>query len=101
MNNLGNYMVEVELPVHFDEDFISLIPYQRAYISKMMKKGNISSYSLSLDRSLLWVVVAAESIQDVKNIIGSFPIFNYITFKIHPLMFNEIKSESAPHFWLN
>lgn len=101
MNNLGNYMIKIDLPASPDNEFIELLPYQREYISRMMKKGTIISYSLSLDRSALWVIVSAESMKDVRNIIASFPIFTYIRFKIHPLMFHELNSSSVPQFWLN
>jgi muconolactone delta-isomerase len=97
---MSSYMVDIELPKILNDDFIELIPKQRAYIDRMMKKGIILSYSVSFDRSRLWVIVAADSIQDVKNILGSFPIFNYIKFSIFNLLFHEANT-LVPQFWLN
>jgi hypothetical protein len=98
---MNNFMIDIELPEVTGDDFIQLIPYQRATISKMMKRGIISQYSLSSDRRKLWVVMNAESIKDVKINLHSFPIYNYIKFRIYSLLFHESNSMVTPHFWLN
>ncbi len=94
-------MVDIDLPKSLSSEFIKLIPNQRAFVNKMMGKGVISNYSLSYDRRKLWVVINADSTFDVKNIIGSFPIFNHITFKINNLMFHETNLTSIPQMGLN
>jgi hypothetical protein len=94
-------MVEISLPKIMDLEFGNLIPYQRSMIHNLIKKGIIVNYSLSLDRGKLWVVVAARSISEVKNIVGSFPIINYITYTVNELLFHEGSYNPVPHFWLN
>lgn len=98
---MNSYMVDIDLPEELTPEFMNLIPYQRAYITKMMKKGNIANYSLSFDRQKLWVVVKAESSFEVKQIISDFPIFNYIRFDIHNLLFHDTNSITTPQMWLN
>lgn len=98
---MGNYMIDISLPETYDPEFMELIPKQRAFTYIMMKKGVIINYSLSVDRKKLWVIIAAESKREVKNILGSFPIFNYIRFTIHNLLFHESREIAVPHFWLN
>jgi hypothetical protein len=98
---MENYMIDIDLPPFFDEDFVKLIPHQRKFVDNMVKKGVIVNYSLSLDRSKLWLVVSAKNVHDVKNIIGSFPIFNFIKFKIYDLLFHETSFNTVPHLWLN
>jgi hypothetical protein len=97
---MSSYMVDIELPNVMNDEFIELIPQQRATIDRLMKKGLILNYSLSFDRTRLWVIVSADSIIAVKNIIGSFPILNFIKFKIYNLLFHEANSQ-VPQFWLN
>ena len=94
-------MVDIELPAELDEEFMKLIPYQRMYINKLMKKGSISNYSLSYNRRKLWVVIHAASEFEVKQIIGAFPIFNYMKFKIHGLIFHDSSTITTPQLWLN
>ena len=55
------FMVEFELPEEFDDDFIALIPSQRLHIDELLAVGKVRSYALSMDRSVLWVVVEAQS----------------------------------------
>lgn len=94
-------MVDIDLPGILSNEFIKLIPKQRAFVKRMMNEGVISDYSLSFDRRKLWVVVNADTPFDVKNIIGSFPIFNHIKFRINNLLFHETNFISVPHMWLN
>ena len=98
---MNSFMIDIDLPHEPDEGFMQLIPYQRAHISKLMKKGMLTNYSLSFDRRKLWVVLHAESHHQVKQILGSFPIFNYIRFTINNLLFHEANTITAPQLWLN
>jgi hypothetical protein len=93
-------MIDIELPDKIGYNFIQLIPEQRAYINKMMEKGIIKNYSLSYDRSRLWVVVEVNTLEEVKNVVRSFPIFSFIKFKIHNLLFHEA-NVNIPQLWLN
>jgi hypothetical protein len=97
----NSYMIDIDLPVYADNDFLSLLPYQRVYIDKLIRQRVILHYSVSYDRRKLWVVIQADNISDVKKMIGSFPIFNYIRFKIHNLLFNETNTIAVPQMCLN
>jgi muconolactone delta-isomerase len=93
-------MIDIELPDEIGYDFIQLIPKQRAFVSSMLEKGIIKNYSLSSDRSKLWVVVEVNSLEEVKNVIRSFPVFSFIKYKIHDLLFHEA-NVNVPQLWLN
>jgi hypothetical protein len=97
---MSYFMIEISLPETLTPDFMELIPLQRRFIDKMMKKGVIMSYSLSFDRSRLWIIVLSNSINEVKNLVGSFPIFCFIKFRINNLLFHEVNNQ-VPQFWLN
>lgn len=94
-------MIDINLPEVMDSEFIELIPGQRAYINRMMKKGIIANYSLSFNRRKLWVIANAEDRYDIKNIISAFPIYKFITYEIHDLLFHESNSINSPQLWLN
>lgn len=94
-------MVDIDLPERLSNEFIKLIPMQRAFVKRKMNEGVIVNYSLSFNRRKLWVVIHADTLFDVKNIMGSFPIFNHIHFKINTLLFHENSMTSIPHMWLN
>jgi hypothetical protein len=94
-------MIDIELPGTITDEFASLIPFQRARVNLLMFEGKISSYSLSMDRSRLWVVVNAASEDDAYSIIASFPIFHFVQFKLHELMFHNGVRLLDPQFSLN
>jgi hypothetical protein len=82
------YMIEFELPEVLNPNFLSKIPQQRNKIDELMALGKVRSYSLSEDRSRLWMVVVAETEDDVIDILDEMPLNNMMTNQIIPLMFH-------------
>ncbi len=98
---MSQYMADIELPDVITDEFASLIPFQRAKVNELMSEGKIAGYSLSMDRTRLWVVLTAGSVEEARSIVASFPIFPFIQFKIHELMFHNSVRQFQPHFSLN
>jgi len=98
---MSQYMIDIELPQPATEEFVELIPSQRAHVNSLMGEGKIASYSLSMDRSRLWVIVNAESEEAARAIIASFPIIAFIRFGVQELAFNNSVRVLRPHFSLN
>lgn len=94
-------MIDIDLPQPLPEEFIGLIPEQRAKVNALMGEGKISSYSLSMDRSRLWVVINAETPEDARGIVASFPLIAYIKFRMHELAFHNSVRLLRPQFSLN
>jgi len=95
---LYEYMVAFELPKKLDREFVSLIPAQRTVINKLMKKGVVTSYALSLENSKLWVVMIAETELEVVQLISGFPIMNKVEFNISKLAFHNNANRLVPNF---
>lgn len=98
---MKQYMVTVNLPERMGEGFVSLIPAQRKITNRLMHSGAIAGYSLSLDRSKLWVVVAAGSVEEVMQVLTQFPIINHVSVEIDELMFHQIGVFNIPQVSLN
>lgn len=98
---MSQFMVEFELPGEFSERFISKIPHQRMKINEFLEDGKLQSYALSMDRQRLWCVVNAESEIEVMQIIGEFPLIDYMKPYITELMFNNAVVLKVPAFSLN
>ena len=94
-------MIEINFPKTFTGELMKLIPDQREYITRMMKQAIIVNYSLSIDWQKLWVIVNAEDRFDAISIIEAFPMYEYMNYKIHNLLFHESSSLSSPQLWLN
>ncbi|MFK7980353.1 MAG: muconolactone Delta-isomerase family protein [Saprospiraceae bacterium] len=87
------FMVEMELPEVFDEKLIALVPKQRSVVNQMLAKGKIKSYSLSMDRSMLWAIFVAESEFAVLEMIAEFPLADHMTPYITELMFTNTENQ--------
>lgn len=101
LNVMYEYMAEIDLPSQFTDDFLKLIPRQRAMVNNLMNEGAITSYAVSLEDAKLWMTVVAENEQAVAKMIEEFPIAQYISYKISKLTFHNSLSMKLPSFSLN
>ena len=98
---MNQFMVEVTLPESLTQEFMMLIPSQREYIDDMFNRGVISGYTLAMDRSKLWVTFVAKNVREVREVMDSFPIADYIEYLVHELAFNNSASAIIPEISLN
>ena len=94
-------MIDISLPEDPDEDFIAKIPAQRMMVNRLMLKGIVTSYSLSVDRGKLWITMDAPSKQEIIRQLNAFPLIEYFTYKIHVLAFYNAPVMKVPPFSLN
>jgi hypothetical protein len=90
------FMVQIELPDEPGLEFFRLIPEQRDAINKMMEEGVVLSYSLSHERTMLWVVMAAESEFDVLDRLGDFPMIKFMKPTVTELLFHNTATLIMP-----
>lgn len=101
LNIMAQWMVEIGLPENPDREFYELIPRQRRQIDRLFRRGAIHSYTLSFDRSKLWVIMFAQTRADVERVIDSFPMRHYMQPEIHELMFHQQAPLLTSEFSLN
>ena len=95
------YLVDIDLPVLFNDELVAVVLSQRAQVNKLMNEGIISSYALSLESGKLWVNIIAEDESKVRELMDSFPIADHITYTVHKLTFHNSISFKIPEFSLN
>lgn len=101
-NNLKyEYMVEIDLPLPMPDEFISLIPEQRAVIGKLFNEQILTSYSVSLEDGKLWTTIIGESEDQVAEVLMDFPIIEHCEYKIYKLTFHNNAGFIIPQFSLN
>jgi hypothetical protein len=93
-------MVEFDLP-EITMEFAALIPEQRASVGLLMSSGTITSYTLSADRSRLWVTLVAPSQEAATAILRKLPILPYTRWRIIEAMFSEVTQVGIPRMSLN
>ena len=99
--HMKEYMVNIGLPGDPPEEFVALIPRQRAQVNRLMQKGTITSYSLAYDRSRLWVTMRAESEEDVLKFVATFPLLRWMDIEVEQLMFRNIGAAVMPPVSMN
>ena len=98
---MAQYMIDILLPVEPNVEFFSLIPAQRTHIENLLERGTVMSYSLSLDRSRLWIHLNARSERNALDIVKAFPLYRHFELSIHPLAFHNHASRSLLKVSLN
>jgi muconolactone delta-isomerase len=98
---MQQFMVEVSLPAKLTQEIIELIPSQRNFIDDLLQRGVILSYTLTLDRAMLWVVFEVENSKEVRTYLNAFPIADYVQFTIHELAFHNAADSVVPAISLN
>lgn len=102
---MKSYMVNIGLG-DFSEEFMRLIPLQRAQVNILMQSNRLVSYAVSSDRATLWMTLNAEDEKEVESLITAMPLHKYMHIdEIRELMFHEraVPSQSLamPSFSLN
>jgi hypothetical protein len=98
---MAAYLFELELP-DITEDVITAIPKHREQIGKLFTEGRLLSYSVSVNRNLIWCVVNAEDEQQAMEMVLSFPLYQYFTdVTCHPLLFHSTAPTALPAISLN
>lgn len=87
---MNQYLIDISLPDEITEEFIALIPRQRAHIDVLMVKGIVTSYSLAIDRSKLWVTLMGNSEHDALETLKTFPLYKFFRTAIYPLAFHNM-----------
>ena len=98
---MKEFMVSIGLPGEAPEEFVALIPRQRAKVNKLIEKGVITSYSLAYDRSRLWVTMRATSEEEVIKIIATFPLLRWMDIEIAQLLFRNTGASVMPAVSMN
>lgn len=81
-------MVEFEIPNPLTVGFMRKIPAHRKMVNQFLADDKIVNYTLSMDRSKLWMVVKAESEFEAEAIVAELPLTIYMTPVMYPLMFH-------------
>jgi len=85
---MAQFMIDITLPLDPNAEFFALIPLQRAHVDKLMERGILLAYSLSFDRSRLWMILNAANETEAEELLSKFPMRRYFEPTIHPLMFH-------------
>jgi len=98
---MNEYMIIVHFITTLNEEFVSLIPSQRTEVNRLMEKGILTSYSLSSDRKILWMILLAASSKAVETTLKMMPLYKFMQYEIIELLFHNNPSYTSMHFSMN
>jgi len=98
---MNEYMIIVHFITTLNEEFVSLIPSQRTEVNRLMEKGILTSYSLSSDRKILWMILLAASSKAVETTLKMMPLYKFMQYEIVELMFHNNPVYTPMHFSMN
>ncbi|NNE29952.1 MAG: hypothetical protein HKN16_09955 [Saprospiraceae bacterium] len=101
LNSEFQFLVDFKLPDYLSEDFMELIPYQRAMVNRLFKDGKMMNYALSLESSRLWCVINATTEDEVQGTIQELPLTKFMNFEICILTFYNSMEPVTPDFSMN
>lgn len=94
-------MADFTMPEVLTEEFMDLIPYQRARIDEYFKEGCLMNYAVSLEKGKFWAIFSANSEMDVMELIIDMPLTKLMQVEITMLTFYNTNAEMMPAFSLN
>lgn len=94
------FQVSVYLTDNLDEKFWELVPQHREMISELMLDEKVITYSINIERSKGWMTVSADTLKDVRALMQSLPIVDYMTYEIDELFIFDSTS-TQPQLILN
>ena len=100
MNAFHQFMVDFTFPEQLTEEFLDLIPYQRAVVNRFFSEGKLLNYALSFEKAKLWVIFNAPSEMEVMEMITDFPLTKFMKVEITMLDLYNF-NHNAPAFSLN
>ncbi|MBC8048170.1 MAG: hypothetical protein H7Y00_15330 [Fimbriimonadaceae bacterium] len=98
---MAEFVIDCNLHNPHSDAFMQLIPSQRAVVNDMMFEGKIINYSVSMDRKKLWMVMQADSEEDVIDLLSKFPLIQFMDCEIFPLLFHNSPQRSFAQISLN
>lgn len=101
INTDYQFMVDFTLPDILTEEFMSMIPYQRAAINRFFVEGKLVNYALSLENSKLWAIFSASSEIEVMDMISDLPLTGFMSVEISTLTFFNATEPEIPNFSMN
>ncbi len=94
-------MVTLDLPADWPQALAEAIPAQRQLVNRLLAEGAIQSYSVSADRTKVWLVLVVEdTLSAVDEVMREFPVIAFAEYSWQPLLFTN-DSSSVMHYSLN
>jgi hypothetical protein len=104
MENLtDNQYSKFQVTIHFDmdEQFMALVPAHRIFVNKMIEKGIIDYYSVSMETQRCWIIFNAKNKKEIQTYLKQSTLYKYWTLEIDELFVYDAQSYRLPALQYN
>jgi muconolactone delta-isomerase len=98
-SELRKFLVTINF--FMDDEFMTLVPPHRTYINFLINKGIIDSYAVSMESYRSWIMLTAESKDEVRDYLKKSPLYKYWTFEIDELFLYDGQTYRLPALQMN
>lgn len=79
------FMVTATFRQQDSAEIMSRIPQEQAHIGVLRKQGVVEELYISNDLSHVWIVMKAESPEQLQQYLQLFPLYSYMQLEVLPL----------------
>jgi hypothetical protein len=84
-----------------DDEFMTLVPSHRTYITHLIEKGVIDQYVVTMETQRSWITLSAKDKSDVDQYLVKSPLYKYWTYEIDELFVIDGQHYRLPALQLN
>jgi len=92
---------QVTIQFEMNDEFAALVPSHRTYINKLISKGIIDHYVVTMETQQVWITFTAEDKTAVDQYLSKSPIYRYWTYNIDELFLFDGQHYRLPSVKLN
>jgi len=92
---------QVTIEFKMDEEFMSLVPAHRTYITQLIEKGVIDQYVVTMETQRTWITLSAKDKTEVDQYLVKSPLYKYWTYEIDELFVIDGQHYRLPALQLN
>jgi hypothetical protein len=96
---MKNFVVNIKF--NFPDDFMNYVPEHRTYINMLINTNIIESYAVSMETQRSWIIVNAETKDDVERILEKSTLYQFWTYEIDELFVYDSQNFRLPKLELN
>lgn len=91
----------VNIKFDFPDNFMNYVPEHRTYINMLINTNVIESYAVSMETHRSWIIINAETKEDVEKIISKSTLRQFWTYDIDELFVYDSQNFRLPKLELN
>ena len=92
---------QANIKFDFPEDFMNYVPEHRTYINMLINTNVIESYAVSMETHRSWIIINAESKEQLEQILSKSSLYKFWTYEIDELFVYDSQNFRLPKLELN